>query len=137
MLKALTTVALTIAATFAFGLSAGPAQAHVGFPDGSAAHAEGRCYELPKTVTYRVDNIGDRPLFYQVIFQNLDDGTRTAAPWSRIDPRASMAEIIQWPTFLGPVYRYQIYMHYARNINGYWYYRTDWIQGIGSNICTL
>jgi hypothetical protein len=135
MLKSLTIASVTIAAAFAFGLSAGSANAYVRFTDGSAADAVGRCHEATKGVTYRVDNLGNRPLWFRIIALNLDDGTRTPGPWSRIDPRNSMANVIQLGTLIEPSHRYRLYLHYARYLGGRWQYRVDWIRGIG--VCVL
>jgi hypothetical protein len=133
--KPLAVVLATIAAACVLGVAAEGAGAKVFFSDGSAADAVGRCHSESKGVTYRVDNLGAKPLFYRVIAQNLDDNSREGGPWERLAPRASHANIIQLSTFLEPAHRYRLYLQYARFIGGKWQYRVDWIRGIG--VCVL
>ena len=133
--KSLAVAAATIAAASVLGVAAESANAKVFFTDGSAADAVGRCHSESKGVTYRVDNLGGKWLFYRMIAQNLDDNSRIRGPWERLAPRASHANIIQLPTFLEPAHPYRLYLQYARFIGGKWQYRVDWIRGIG--VCVL
>jgi hypothetical protein len=133
-LTSLTLVLAATAAAFTLGLSAENANAHVTFTDGSAADSRGMCHPATKGVTYRVDNLGNKPLFYRIIGLNLDDGSRTPDAWSRIDPRNSHANIIQFSTFLEPAHPYRFYIQYSRYI-GRWQSRVEWVRGIG--VCVL